>query len=90
MLSFGAPSVARSYNGAVFIPLIDERANVIDVTATSEAYVTLEALLKDAERDAIVVSPAVARVLERRFTLAPISQPVGGPGYRLEGLEQPA
>ena len=71
--------------------LVGQRADgaVIDVTATSEAYVTLEALLKDAERDAIVVSPAVARALERRFTLAPISQPAGGPGYRLEGLEQP-
>ena len=62
---------------------------VIDVAATSEAYVVLEALLKAAERDAIVVSPAVARALERRFTLAPISQLGGGPGYRLEGLEQP-
>ena len=50
---------------------------MIDVTVTSEAYVTLEALLKDAERDAIVVSPAVARALERRFTLVPIS-PAGG------------
>jgi DNA-binding NtrC family response regulator/tetratricopeptide (TPR) repeat protein len=62
---------------------------VIDVAATSEVYVVLEALVKAAERDAVVVSPAVARALERRFTLSPISQPAGGPGYRLEGLEQP-
>jgi len=43
------------------------------------------------ERDAILVSPAAARALERRFTLVPISpiDQAGGPGYRLEGLEQP-
>jgi DNA-binding NtrC family response regulator/tetratricopeptide (TPR) repeat protein len=64
---------------------------VIDVAAMSQAYVVLEALMTAVERDATLVSPAAARALERRFTLAPIGvvEPAGGRGYRLEGLEQP-
>jgi DNA-binding NtrC family response regulator len=64
---------------------------VIDVAATSKAYVVLEALMTAVERDAILVSPAAARALERRFTLVPLGvvDSAGGPSYRLEGLEQP-
>jgi DNA-binding NtrC family response regulator/tetratricopeptide (TPR) repeat protein len=65
--------------------------SVIDAAATSQAHVVLEALMTAVERDAILVSPAAARALERRFTLVPIGvvEPAGGRGYRLEGLEQP-
>src|SRR5262249_14530342 len=42
-----------------------EEGPVIDVAATSEAYVVLEALMRVAERDAILVSSAAARALER-------------------------
>ena len=61
---------------------------VIDVAATSQAYAVLEALVRAAERDTIVVSATAARALERRFELVPIdaSEP---PAYRLEGLERP-
>jgi DNA-binding NtrC family response regulator/predicted ATPase len=63
---------------------------VIDVAATSHAYAVLEALLTATERGTILVSPAAARALERRFALVPVSlESPAGPGYRLDGLEQP-
>ena len=63
---------------------------VIDVAATGRAHAVLEALVTAAERHAILVSPATARALERRFALVPVSLgSPGGLGYRLEGLEQP-
>jgi DNA-binding NtrC family response regulator len=64
---------------------------VIDVEATVRAHAVLEGLVRAAERDAILVSAAAARMLERRFTLVPIGldEAAGGPSYRLDGLEQP-
>jgi transcriptional regulator with AAA-type ATPase domain/tetratricopeptide (TPR) repeat protein len=64
---------------------------VIDVAATGRAHAVLEALMTVVERDVILVSPAAARALERRFTLVSVGpvEPLGGPAYRLEGLEQP-
>jgi DNA-binding NtrC family response regulator/tetratricopeptide (TPR) repeat protein len=63
-----------------------EEVPVIDVAATSQAYAVLEALVRVAEWDTILVSAAAARVLERRFALAPLGA-IDPPGYRLEGLE---
>src|SRR5262245_10121813 len=64
---------------------------VIDVEASARAHAVLEALVRAAKRDAILVSFAAARLLERRFTLVPtdLVELAGGPSYRLEGLEQP-
>ena len=64
---------------------------VIDIAATGRAHAVLEALVSATERDAILVSPAAARALERRFAVVPIrpSSPRLEPAYRLEGLEQP-
>jgi transcriptional regulator with AAA-type ATPase domain/tetratricopeptide (TPR) repeat protein len=63
---------------------------VIDVEAMGSAHAVLKALMNVAERDTILVSSAAARALERRFTLVPVGlvEQAGGPGYRLEGLEQ--
>ena len=61
---------------------------LIDVAATSRAYAALETLIATAEPDAITVSAAAARMLERRFELVPLSSS-DSEGYRLEGLERP-
>src|SRR5262249_1576907 len=65
---------------------------VIDIEAAGRAYAVLEAFVTTADRDVILVSPAAARALERRFALAPVGldEPPGGAGYRLDGLEEPS
>src|SRR5262249_4214318 len=64
---------------------------VIDVEATARAHAVLEGLVRAAEPNAILVSVAAARMLERRFTLVPTGRidSADGPSYRPEGLEQP-
>jgi DNA-binding NtrC family response regulator/tetratricopeptide (TPR) repeat protein len=63
---------------------------VIDIAVTGRAHAVLEALVSAAQRDAILVSPAAARALERRFAVVPISlESPAGAAYRLEGFEQP-
>ena len=46
---------------------------VIDVAAMGRAHAVLEALVTAAERDGILMSPAAARALERRFALVPVT-----------------
>jgi predicted ATPase len=64
---------------------------VIDAEAKCQAYAALQGLMAAAEADAILVSPAAAPALERRFELVPVAlvDARAGPRYRLEGVERP-
>ncbi len=62
----------------------------IDLDAKREAWTVLEGLIAGAELDTVLVSPAAAPFLERRFELLPVgvmAQAVGE-AYRLVGRER--
>src|SRR5438094_3907401 len=66
------------------------RRSEIDLEAKHRAWGVLEALVSDAEPDAILVSETAAPLLERRFDLVPLAGRGGGrPAFRLVGPERP-
>ncbi|HEV8310360.1 MAG TPA: sigma 54-interacting transcriptional regulator, partial [Methylomirabilota bacterium] len=74
------PVMTAQVQGGWQIALEDKRA----------AVGLLDALVEQAAPDTIVVSPAAARLLARRFQLEPVTAAGGGsdePAYRLAGLE---
>src|SRR2546422_90224 len=66
------------------------RGSEIDLETKHRAWGVLEALVSDAEPDAILVSETAAPLLERRFDLVPLAGRGGGrPAFRLVGAERP-
>ncbi len=66
------------------------RRSEIDLETKHRAWGVLEALVSDAEPDAILVSETAAPLLERRFDLVPLAGRGGGrPAFRLVGPERP-